>query len=80
MNAPNHQRCYGRLFPESLSGDAKGKVFSFQYVTPAGMMPRRTQPILDMNAWDECTKCPAFENCYKLSMAKLSMARASGSL
>lgn len=80
MNAPNHQPCYGRLFPESVRGDAKGKVFSLQYVTPVGMMPRRTQPVLDVNAWDECTKCPAFENCYRLSMAKLAMAQATGAL
>lgn len=32
MNAPNHQPCYRRLFPESVRGDAKGKVFSLQYV------------------------------------------------
>lgn len=80
MNAPNHEPCYGRLFPEFLHGDAKGKAFSLQYATPVGMMPRRTQPVLDMNAWDECTKCPAFENCYKLSMGKLAMAQASGAV
>lgn len=77
MSTTNHQPCYGRLFPATLHGDAKGKVFSLQFVTPAGMMPRRNQPVLDMNAWDDCTNCPAFENCYKLSMAKLAMAQAS---
>lgn len=80
MNTTNHQPCYGRLFPANLRGDAKGKVFSLQYATPVGMAPRRTQPALDMMAWDECTNCPAFENCYKLSMAKLAMAQASEAL
>lgn len=80
MSTTNHQPCYGQLFPETLRGDAKVKVFSLQYVTPAGMMPRRNQPVLDMNMWDECTKCPEFENCHKLSMAKLAMAQASSVL
>lgn len=80
MNTEAHPSCYGRLFPDPLRGDAKGKVFSLRYVTPPGMASRRTQSVLDMNAWDECTHCPGFENCYKLSMARLEMAKVSGSL
>jgi hypothetical protein len=80
INAPNHQPCYGRLFPETFHGGSKGKVFSLQSVTPAGMMPRRSQPVVDLEAWDECSTCPALENCYKLSMAKLAFAQASGTM
>lgn len=80
MNAATPLPCYGRLFPETIHGDSKGKVFSLRYVTPVGMMPRRTQPVVDLNAWDECSKCPDFENCYKLSMAKLAIAQACRAL
>jgi hypothetical protein len=79
MNATTHEPCYGGLFPPSLRGEAKGKVFSLQFVTPAGMAPRATRPVLDLETWDACTHCPEFENCYKLSMAKLAIAEATGS-
>jgi len=80
MSTPNRQSCYGRLFPETLHGGTKGKAFSLQYVTPAGMMPQRTRSVVNLEAWEECTRCPAFENCYKLSMAKLAMTQASAPL
>ena len=79
MNATTHEPCYGGLFPATLSGEGKGKVFSLQFVTPAGMLPRGTRPVLDTDAWDACTRCPDFENCYKLSMARLALAEATGS-
>ena len=80
MNAHKHPSCYGNLFPDKLDASTKGKAFSLHYVTPTGMFPRRSRPVVDIDAWDECAKCPEFENCYKLSMARLLLAQASGAL
>ena len=30
----------------------------------------------DMGRWDECLECEEFEDCYKLSMAKLALESA----
>jgi hypothetical protein len=80
MNANEHQSCYGNLFPDTLhvSNDRpkKGKVFSYTLHTAGGLYRVGRETGVAMAEWDRCTECPEFENCYKLSMAKLALEDA----
>ncbi len=79
MNA-EHKTCYGDLFPHPLpvSNDRpqKGKVFSYTLFRAGGLFRASRKTGVDMEEWDRCTQCPEFENCYKLSMAKLALEDA----
>ncbi|EMI56801.1 hypothetical protein RSSM_01744 [Rhodopirellula sallentina SM41] len=35
----------------------------------------RTRPQIESNAqqWDECRRCPEFNSCYQMSMAKVAL-------
>lgn len=80
MNANEHKPCYGNLFPNTLavSNDQskKGKVFSYTLHTAGGLYRGGRETGVDMAEWDRCTPCPEFENCYKLSMAKVVLNNA----
>lgn len=80
MNTHAHQECYGNLFPDTLhySSDRpqSGKVFSYTLRTAGGLFRSGREIGVNEAEWDECTKCPVFENCYKLSMAKLALQDA----
>jgi hypothetical protein len=80
MNANEHKTCYGNLFPDTLhvSNDRpkKGKVFSYTLHTAGGLYRAAREIGVDTDEWDRCTQCPEFENCYKLSMAKLALNHA----
>ncbi len=77
MNANEHKTCYGNLFPDALhvSNDRtkKAKVFSYTLHTAGGLYRAGREIGVDQAEWDRCTQCPEFENCYKLSMAKLAL-------
>jgi hypothetical protein len=81
MTGIEHRPCYGRLFPNppqvTNDPESRGKVFSLVTVSPPGMI--RTRPVvqLDMNAWDDCLRCPEFDDCYRLSMARLALDTAT---
>ncbi|MEW5977659.1 MAG: hypothetical protein AB1898_17835 [Acidobacteriota bacterium] len=74
-----HQECYGKLFPSIESGESnvthKGKVFSLRLERP-GMAVTRREVGMDLRQWDECTGCPEFESCFKLSQGKITMELA----
>ncbi len=80
MSANDHEPCYGGLFPDTLHPSSgrtkKGKVFSYTLHTAGGLYRAGRETGADMAEWDRCTQCPEFENCYKLSMAKLALAGA----
>lgn len=82
MNTTEHRTCYGTMCPDLLgTADprrAAGKVFALVSDTPPGLC--RARPRLEVNreAWDECVRCPEFDHCYKLSMARVAMQTAAG--
>ena len=84
MNANEHKTCYGNLFPDTLhvtnDRPQKGKVFSFTLHTAGGLYRAARETSVDMAEWDHCAQCPEFENCYKLSMAKLALENAVAQL
>jgi hypothetical protein len=82
MEPLNHKHCYGTMFPDALHFRSNepnvGKVFSFELDSTVGMGAVRTGRKFSANIeeWDDCLKCPEFEHCYKLCMAKMSLESA----
>ncbi|MDH3663851.1 MAG: hypothetical protein OEU92_28195 [Alphaproteobacteria bacterium] len=74
-----HKPCYGTMFHDTLHFDTnqamKGKVFSFELDT-VGLARSDRQVKVDIEEWDDCLECPEFAHCYKLCMAKLTLATA----
>jgi hypothetical protein len=79
MEPVKHKECYGTMFPDALhfrnNEPNVGKVFSFELDSTAGMGAIRTARKFSaiIEEWDDCLKCPEFEHCYKLCMAKMSL-------
>ena len=67
------------MFPDALhfrnNEPSVGKVFTFELDLLTGMAAVRTDRKFSANIeeWDDCLKCPEFEHCYKLCMAKMSL-------
>ena len=82
MTGIEHRACYGEMFPNfrHAAGAWKtdGKVFHLSVVGPSGMLPPARHVEMDRDAWDECYRCPDFDSCYKLSMARLALQTAVG--
>ncbi len=80
MSQHNHQECYGNLFPTTLCAKMdklmSGKAFSFELRRAGGMFISDRVVAVNMEEWDECQACSEFENCYKLSLAKLALMTA----
>lgn len=74
-----HRTCYGKMFPDvlpdDLTGQHIGKAFSFS-IENIGLSRGQRSVDVDIAAWDECLSCGEFEDCYKLSMAKLTLQSA----
>jgi len=74
-----HEQCYGKLVPSIEHAGSnvthKGKAFSFRLNRPAVLVIDHVTEV-DSKQWDECTQCPEFDTCYKLSMAKLELEQA----
>jgi hypothetical protein len=70
------------MFPDALQFRSNepsiGKVFSFELHSTTGMGAVRTGRRIsaDINQWDDCLRCPEFQHCYKLCMAKMSLESA----
>lgn len=82
-----HKSCYGTMLPEpfpteqqpeSERPEYRGKVFSLEAITPAGMMPQRRWVVTNLDEWDDCLQCPEFGSCYKLCMARLQLQESVG--
>lgn len=67
--------CYGGLFPElaatRYNQHNRGRVFGVR-VEKCGVGIQNKDITVDREAWANCLKCPDFDDCYKLSMAKLA--------
>lgn len=74
-----HKTCHGTMFPDVLSSDLTGrhvgKALSFS-IQNIGLSRGQRSVDVDIAAWDECVSCSEFEDCYKLSMAKLALQSA----
>lgn len=84
MNTPEHPSCYGTMCPDLLGAAGQrrvaGKVFALVSDPPPGLCRARPRLEVDGAAWDECVRCPDFDHCYKLSMAKLAVQIAADNL
>jgi hypothetical protein len=77
MAANEHKPCYGTMFPDPLHATNDrinaGKVFSFVVISPPGLARAARQVEVNRDEWDDCTRCPEFDHCYKFCMAKLAL-------
>ena len=80
MTAKPHKSGYGKMFPSTLSLGAnepiQGKAFSVFGGKPHGTVVTGRRVEVNMEQWDDCLACEEFENCRKLSQARLSLERA----
>ena len=83
MNQAEHKECFGMMFPDDLHLDVNkpnnGKVFSvlIKEITDGVVHPRTNRSIkADIEEWDDCNKCPEFDSCYKLCLAKVTLESA----
>lgn len=71
-----HKTCYGTMFHDTLhfnmNKEMKGKVFSFELDT-VGLARSDRKVKTNIEEWDDCLRCPEYEHCYKLCMAKLAL-------
>lgn len=76
-----HRECFGRMFPETLHSmhdkRESGKAFSILVSSAGGMGVADRKAIVEHSAWDDCNKCPEFENCYRLSHSLLALETAA---
>jgi hypothetical protein len=75
------EQCYGNLFPSMTSPrtdmTVKGKAFSVELRRAGGMMIASRRAAVDLEQWQKCLDCEAFDACYKLSTAKLALETAA---
>lgn len=80
MNSNQHPDCFGTMFPDVLhpvnDKPHRGKVFSILLERAGGLFRSNREIAADVTEWDKCRDCPAFDACYKFSMAKLTLASA----
>lgn len=80
MNQTHRRECFGTMFPDILhirSGQPhRGKVFSYLLGQAGGLWRSNREATGDIEQWDDCEKCPEFDNCYKFCMGKLLLASA----
>jgi len=79
-SANEHPECYGTMFPSVLAlredRPTSGTVFTVMLERAGGMWRSNRSVTADLKRWDECLQCDDFEDCYKLSMAKLALESA----
>jgi hypothetical protein len=68
------------MFPSLLNlredQPSAGTVFSVTLERAGGMWRTNRSVTADLERWNECLQCDHFEDCYKLSMAKLALESA----
>lgn len=74
-----HKPCYGKMFPDVLSahdsGVHSGKAFSYEF-EEIGLAHGNRSVNVDIQEWDDCTRCDEFDHCYKLSLGMLTLQNA----
>ncbi len=76
MEVPN---CYGKMFPTVVqmvaNQSVSGKVFGYE-LEQVGIGARRRTATANRAAWEECSVCPQFDTCGRLSQGSLLMELA----
>ena len=86
MTEPTHKACFGKMFPDDLHSHDnvpnEGKAFTVLLESTCGVMRTRTnrQVSVKVDEWDDCQRCPEFESCYRLCIAKATIEGAIASL
>ncbi|MBK1880278.1 hypothetical protein [Pelagicoccus mobilis] len=79
MKTRSTKHCYGNLFPD-VSSEQKamkeGRAFRIEKSKTYGLEAPTLTVEVDNTAWEECTCCPRFDTCYRLSLGKLELQRA----
>jgi hypothetical protein len=74
---------YGSLFPDvsqlQFNKPNQGKVASIQ-IESHGIGIQNRGLSIDQQQWEACLKCDRFDDCYKLSIAKLMMQQTLATL
>jgi hypothetical protein len=80
MPPDHHKKCYGTMFPSILPHEAgrlvSGKVFAYELRRAGGTFVSQRRVAVDMAEWDDCLKCPEFDDCYKLCTGRLALEAA----
>ena len=83
MSQSDHKKCYGTMFPSVSAPKAdapvSGKVFSYELTRAGGTFVFQRRVSINMAQWDDCLKCPEFNDCYKLSMGCCALEAAISS-
>ena len=73
-DAAGRPTCYGNLFPDfsrlSYNRNAEGHAFDV-LVESCGVSVQRKTVTFKPDAWAPCVASPHFDECYRLSVAKL---------
>ena len=76
---PSTTICYGAMFPDvsklRIDKPNRSKVATIE-IESQGIGIQRRQLSFDEQQWKECVGCKRFDDCYKLSIAKLLMQQA----
>ena len=80
MNKNLRKECFGQMFPDDLhlrdDRDNRGKVFIVRLERVGGLIRGNRSVAVDIDEWDDCQKCPEFESCYKLCLARVTLESA----
>lgn len=72
--------CHGEMFADLMAlnptGKTPGKVISVITERVGGTYIANHEIVTDPVQWDRCRECEEFDDCYKLSLAKLTMQAA----
>ena len=73
-----HKDCFANMLPEGpgheLRDSSAGKALAWQSIPSGGLSSPERRVEIDIAEWDDCRQCDEFDSCYRLSMAKLSLA------
>ena len=72
----NRKSCYGKMYPSIVTvaptRTDKGKVFNYKVDQPY-VPPSHREETVKNEAWRECTGCPEFDTCFRVSAGTLLM-------
>ncbi|EAQ80940.1 hypothetical protein [Blastopirellula marina] len=72
--------CYSKMFPDVLhlptGRTVSGKALGVEIQKSGGLVTSGKRVVVNHEQWNACRRCPQFEHCYQLSMAKLALSAA----
>ena len=80
MTRQERKHCFANMFPVARGVESRasgaGKTLSRESIPSGGLAAPDRRITVNMNEWEDCRSCGEFDSCYRLSMAKLSLAGA----